>query len=240
MNNQHAFDLLTFIWNQRANNNLTLQTVLESSAFTDLESQFPEWKKLLKAEVMKMLRDVSLYAENNPEVDNDRVGYKVQDQMSYNTVYGYQTAFAYFHFHTKGDISEESLHKNVGIYIGCGFFSFAEIPREFDLIMGVSGTLDCLTEEEKQIMKHYNIERLASAPSIYGVSQRAPFTKDDLLILTSRDEWLLKIVQHAQHKVDAGRAVLIFFDDDETLNEFEQTHKNSFKKLRILKEGSIS
>jgi len=104
---------------------------MQTKEFNSLCQTFPAWKSLFQAEVMKMLNDVTSFMEHSPIVIGDKIGYKVHDQISFNIAHGYKTAFAYFHFHEANDISLESLQNHAGLYIGCGNYSYAEIPRMF-------------------------------------------------------------------------------------------------------------
>jgi len=45
------------------------------------------------------------------------------------------------------------------------FFSYAEIPKKFDLILGVTGTLDSLGIYEKQVIRDdYKIIKMTYTP----------------------------------------------------------------------------
>ena len=232
--NQHTFALAKFIWTNRKA--IKLEQVLQHSAFLQLKTDFPDWEKLFVSEIMKMIHDVNRVEEFHPSVMNDLVGYKLHDEISTDIAYGYATAFAYFHFHERGDISDQSLMDHVGMYIGCGSFSYAEIPHMFKLIMGVSGTLDSLTDVEKTVIAKYNIKRVALAPSIYGASRRSFMKQKDVKVIGNKSDWLLAIQQSASDKIAAKQSVLIFFNDEEILKEFSAKYENSFKKYETLTE----
>jgi hypothetical protein len=172
--------------------------------------------------------------EFKPVVLNDKIGYIVHDKVDLGITKGYTTAFSYFKYFDSGHISKESLETNVNLNICCGKFSYAEIPRMFTSIIGVSGTLESLTEKEKEIIAQYGISKIACAPSIYGPPRRS-FTD---VHVVSRSDWFLRIVQHAQDKVKAKRAVIIFFDNEMILGEFEKTYRHSFQKYQSLTETS--
>lgn len=54
-----------------------------------------------------------------------------------------------------------------------GQFSYAELPKYFDYIMGVSGTVEAMSEFRKTIMREdYKIKEIYTLPSIYGDSHR--------------------------------------------------------------------
>ena len=53
----------------------------------------------------------------------------------------------------------------VSFYVS--FFSYAEIPKKFDLILGVTGTLDSLGAYEKKVIKNeYKIVKMTYTPVI--------------------------------------------------------------------------
>lgn len=50
----------------------------------------------------------------------------------------------------------------------CGRYSFSEIPFKFDKILGVSGTLEQISEYEKNIIKnYYKINLFTITPSMF-------------------------------------------------------------------------
>ena len=72
--------------------------------------------------------------------------------MSFTVVYGYKTMFAYYQENDNGKITKGSLNGNIYVGIHCGSFSFAEIPHSFSYIVGVTGTLQTLSNAEKKIV----------------------------------------------------------------------------------------
>ena len=78
-----------------------------------------------------------------------------------------KTAFA-----QAGNITKGSLSKNLKLLVKCGEFLFAKLPQDFDLVMGVTGTLETMSSVEKSIVKdNYNIKRMVYMPSVYGTNQ---------------------------------------------------------------------
>ena len=71
-----------------------------------------------------------------------------------------------------GNISEHSLSKNLKLLVECGEFLFARLPQDFDLVMGVTGTLETMSPAERRIVKDdYQIKRMVYMPSVYGKNQ---------------------------------------------------------------------
>ena len=86
---------------------------------------------------------------------------------SFTTKHGYSTVF--WHFKEQDNIAPKSFDANVGFWIRCGNFSFAEIPRDYARILGVTGTLTSLGPFERNIIEdEYKIQLSTVMPSIYG------------------------------------------------------------------------
>ena len=47
----------------------------------------------------------------------------------------------------RGKISTEKLEEQIGFNVKCGKMSYAEIPKIYSLMIGVSGTVKVMTEE---------------------------------------------------------------------------------------------
>jgi hypothetical protein len=72
---------------------------------------------------------------------------------------GYKTLFAYYKLNELKQVSNSTLMEKKAIGLDCASFSYAEIPLEFEIILGVSGTLETLSETQKEIIeKVYNIK----------------------------------------------------------------------------------
>ena len=233
--NEHSFDLMQFIWRNKTAN---ISTLTQTPAYHNLVQKFPKWEGLIKSEISKMLVDVNNWSDHNPIALNGRIGYAIHGDTSFTVSYGYKTAFAYFHFNEKGDIPEASLKSNVGIIIVCGSFSYAEIPRLFTYVMGVSGTLSNLTSVEKQILASYGINRVAIAPSMYGESRRVFAPGEHVKAIEDYEKWLLAITQSANDKVQAGRAVIIIFEKDAVMRDYIDRFGAKFANFQILEERS--
>ena len=72
--------------------------------------------------------------------------------ISFNTSYGYKTTFAYIREIRNGNIDESVLNKQCNLKLNCGYYSFAEIPKSYNRIIGVTGTLKDLNKELMDII----------------------------------------------------------------------------------------
>jgi hypothetical protein len=83
--------------------------------------------------------------------------------------------FAYYYYYNnpkqgKDKIKPETLKDYKAIGIKFTELSFAEIPLQFSIILGVTGTLDTLSDEQQKIMKTvYNFRSKTYAPSVYDI-----------------------------------------------------------------------
>ena len=59
----------------------------------------------------------------------------------------------------------------IKITLRCGSFSYAEIPRDYLHVMGVTGTFTTLSTAERAVLTTYNINQHTLVPSVYGDHQ---------------------------------------------------------------------
>ena len=153
-------------------------------------------------------------------VDNDRIGYVEGESVVTNVVRGYDTIWAYYHENEKNNITAASLEANVGIIINCGTFSYAEMPLRFSFISGVSGTLETLTQGEKEILtKVYKISKRTFMPSVFGKNNRN-YSSTDHVIVENETDYFMKLRNEIDTICNAKRAILVFFSNGDKLEEF--------------------
>ena len=119
--------LITFIWKHRSN--ISLQRVRSSEEFSDCCARFYEWRNLIEEICKDMIYDLKSLESHDYIIENDRIGYKEQDGIAFDTLYGYKTLFSYFQENENGKISDESLDENISMLVKLGTFSYSEIPR---------------------------------------------------------------------------------------------------------------
>jgi len=89
-----------------------------------------------------------------------KIGYRVGDSWNSNAKDSYRTMFAYYYHYerdlnneTEDSVTLETLEEEKALGINPAKFSYAEIPLIFSLIVGVTGTLEVQSQEQKRIMK---------------------------------------------------------------------------------------
>ena len=143
-------NLTNFIWTNRNSSKMSIRTLEKTSQFTACCARYPGWEGLVREAAKDMLADLCDF-KHDYLVHHDKIAYKEQDGISFDVVYGYKTLFAYYHEHERQNVSKASLDANIFIGIRCGSFSYAEIPKRFQFILGVTGTLQTLSGAEKKV-----------------------------------------------------------------------------------------
>ena len=167
-----------------------------------------------------MINSLKNFKPSTHIVQNDRIAYIEGESIVSNVVRGYDTIWAYYHENEKNNISSVSLEANVGISINCGTFSYAEMPHYFSFIAGVSGTLETLTEGDKNILKKvYKISKTTIMPSVFGKNNRN-YDSTNHVIFENETDYFMKIRNEIDTICNAGRAILVFFNYEEKLTEF--------------------
>jgi len=199
----------------------TLEAVKDWQVYKDVCLRLQTWEFLVDTAVCSMLGGMECFAEHAAEsqyvVKDDAIGYREQDSIVFNVSYGYLTLIAYLKENQAGNISEHSLTKNLKLLVECGEFLFAKLPQDFDLVMGVTGTLETMSPAEKRIVKEdYHIKRMVYMPSVYGQNQ----VVEKLIAVEESEEGFLATLMAEIEEAKAARAVVVFFDSTQGLREF--------------------
>lgn len=227
LRNESIIQLIQYIWNNRHNSaTLTYTAVSESNEFKTCCAAFRGWEFLIEEATKEMLNDIKTFDGHEYIVISDKIGYKDQDAISFDITYGYKTLFAYFKEYTAGTITQSSLDAQLAITINTGTYSYAEVPKRYKLIMGVTGTLATLSAPEKEILKSYGIKKSTFMPSVYGSNQLefAGDTSKDVVIEAFNSGYYVAIGNEINKRMQGGgsikRAVLVFFKNKAILDEF--------------------
>ena len=116
-------------------------------SFQAVLAAFPRHEALLVEALKDMLNDAQHF-EHDYEVRQDQIAYREHDGYSTTATIGYKTMFAAMHHNlaSKDDYACINLH--------CGSFSYADLPLQFDRVMGVTGTLTTLSAPRARHVRH--------------------------------------------------------------------------------------
>ena len=217
--------LASFIWNSRNNSMLNLSEVKSSAEFEAVTKQFSNSSELILEVTKAMLRDMNDFANPKYEIRDGKIGYVDHGDINFGIKFGYKTMFAHWYEHEMGSITSDVLEKNTYINLYIASFSYAEIPHLFSKIMGVTGTLQSLSEPKLDIIKNlYHIHRNTYMPSVYGPNKRS-FREEADTKIESDDEYVKKLEEEIWDKLKGPdgsitRSVLVFFEDEPKLTNF--------------------
>jgi hypothetical protein len=169
--------LVRKIWNSYRQSSLSEERImLEVKASTEytacLNIFHSDWHPLFEEGVKEMLS--ALPSMDNHEYSFDEVtqqiGYLDTDNtISYQKVKGYYTMFAYCKEFDRNRIAEDVFKTKLNVLIHSASFSYAEFPKRYEGILGVSGTLRTLSKQETAILSdEYGLSKFTYLPSAYG------------------------------------------------------------------------
>lgn len=160
-------------------------------------------------------------------------------------ILGYQNAFQYLRlcqegFGEKGRVGEG---KYGYLNVPLGKLSYAELPKKFSAIFGVTGSLGVLPPKQLSVLKEfYGVSQFSYFPSFWGDRQLAwsenELTKDTTAnhfqVAQGWPEAFEQAIAQIKEVVRLERAVLVFVRDSEMLNKFYDHAKASFGKIHKL------
>eukprot|EP00808_Paulinella_micropora_P005101 g56718.t1 len=189
-------------------------------------------------QVKRMVSDCHHYANPPYEIGKlenglSVIGYSENGVINTSLLRGYRTAFAGLYEAERNRITKEAADRWLQISIPCGNYSYASLTKEFNVILGVTGTLEHLTPFERKVVQEgYKVEKLTFTPSIYGKSKISFGEKNaqDVgleekeadFFLKLKDEILLrrKVTSADGKNEESYRPVLVFFETKELMHKF--------------------
>lgn len=98
--------------------------------------------------------------------------------------------------------------------------SYAELPREFSYIMGVTGTLEVLSDNQTKVLKDwYQVTNLYYIPSVYSKSIRERLG----LKVATKENHFTEICNAIQAQVNQKKPVVVFCPTIDMLNSLYQS-----------------
>jgi uncharacterized membrane protein YgcG len=249
-------NLIRFIWTFRNKKKdaVWLNELVPSPQYQACLARFSEWPFLVENVAKRMLHDVWDTEHQVDHVDPIKgIGYYDSDNvLTYTRRDGYKTLFAYMRENEadKSKISDKMVLDEMNFLVNAGTLSYAELPKLYSLVLGVTGTLDTLSAEENNLLdQKYNIKKRTIMPSAYPVYKTAvPFFQGKLgvdVIIPGSAGYFQTIANEIERRILANngksRAVLVFFQKEITLEDF--WNSDSFKgrtgtALKLVKSTS--
>ena len=163
---------------------LILPALKVAEAYDELLRDHAGVKNILNAQIAKMCSDLEAWVNGGRDesfrdyqIIDGKVAYKKGVAYDSKISLGYVTLWAYFSEVESKRVPDATLEEHLGLRINCGQFSYAEIPKRYELILGVTGTLvpempggpeplGCF--EQDIIREDYKIVGKTELPSVFG------------------------------------------------------------------------
>eukprot|EP00808_Paulinella_micropora_P009073 g28382.t1 len=263
LTHESFFQFMGYVWANRADTSQLHPDLLRRNPHLQTFLQaYPGAEYIIDIHLMDMLSALQNFKEPKYSLTKTEAGQVLIGYEKFGTVhtevnYGYKTQWAYFHELEQGQdikgarLSHRTVQDKVGMNVYCGAWSYAAVPKErFDGMLGVTGTLDCMSKYEKVIVKdEYGINTQTITPSIFGKSRltlglvgadgrRGPVVKVEAnqgRQYLAIQEHVSKVMRDSQNQ----RAVFIFFIDEEAMCQFERSD-NFMKNLASTHKVSVT
>lgn len=203
------------------------------------ESLIDEHLKLMISTAANVVKgsDADWYISKYKLNENGVVSYRNPNGLySIHTISNYYNSFNYFRL-KETEFDHKSFQNYGYLLIECGKVSYAKLPENYPIILGVSGTLTSLNDHEKQVLnQEYNIHRTSDMPSFFGRSNLE--IRANISYTKFEQDWLDKIYSQTNSQLNSKRSVLIFFDTDCEINKFTLKHSSFLERFNILTENT--
>ncbi|XP_038114027.1 uncharacterized protein LOC119767976 [Culex quinquefasciatus] len=152
----------------------------------------------------------------------------------------YFNVFNYFRLKKQDFVKKIDIEENYGyLNIRCGSLSYAMLPKNFPLILGVTGTLTTLNQHEKDaIDRLYNIRQSSVMPTFFGCSNMQFDPLEHFHAEVPETRWMGEIFTRAHAAIASKRAVIVFFQDESSLEKFQSEYAGQFDRLNVLTENT--
>jgi hypothetical protein len=252
VDSKSAEQILRFIWDNRCRMisgkwSSIVNSIMGEQCVKDFIKEFPKMKDLLRNEIHQMLRSIQEFPPDQRTSHkcisaNNMIGYEdpITGCISYKTLHSYSTLFAYFHYQQnifKGTSEyiqpDVKFHHELGVTVHCGGLLFSELPNYYDLKLGITGTLKCLSPYERGILARYNFESETYLPSLFH--KQGLIEEKIELYQGKRDEEYFRALRQTIVNHMKNRAVLVVFENYKFLVEFaEYLQKHSLNSKSAL------
>jgi predicted GTPase len=228
--------LIDFIWDRHdKGQSTTFADVKRSPAYQTCIREYPGREFLFDHAVQQMLTDLEQYRQEQGHEyfvnDNGDLYYRFHDGTTVKQSKGYKTLWACLQ---DKRVSSACTEQHQGLIIPCGAYSYIDLirdPHRYRAILGATGTLRQLSEPERQIVRdEFKIHRESYLPSAYGANQltfneNAPGIVEVVEDAHYHAQLITQVKRNLAGSQDSApsRAVIVFFDTQEALDEFHKS-----------------
>ena len=229
-------ELLRYIWKEKSSlrkldKQVAVDQLLALPCTQTILEEYPNLKSFLPSEISSMISYLAHYPDSGeiwgskPIVQDDQVGY-IDKAGNLSFAYsGYNLAFAYLYYREKGEIkSDRHLEDKLSITITTAQVLFSAMPNFFNLKLGLTATLEGLTEEENAILKHYGFDKRSFIPSTF--QKQVLVEAKTEVIDGKREDFFKRLKTEIDTVLRQNRAALIVHKNTKRVQEFQDYLKN--------------
>lgn len=188
--------------------------------------------------------------------ERGQIGYlnEVTNQIEFNIKSGQATCFAVAKEYQAGNIKQDMLANELRPYVYGGHYSYSELPRSYNYVLGVTGTLFSLSNFENSLLSKYSIERKTGIPTIFekkcldeeskltvcagnidAQNEQAYFSNSK----THEQGYFNKIKSQIEEYIKKDRAVLLVFETEKRLHEYNKFISKSPYSLKSIETNKL-
>lgn len=159
---------------------------------------------------------------------------EVANIMQTTTSYGCYTPFAAAKEYRLGNIEETELDRRVMFLLRAGRLSYAEMPKNYTHVIGVTGTLFPLSRFEDKVLRDHNIYLKSPIPTVFSHKHVLPSESPVKVCagaLGADDKlgYFNNIRLKVEEYVRTDRAVLIIFHDEKRLKSYDEKYSAHYQ-----------
>jgi hypothetical protein len=217
------YDAFNYLWNKcERKNDIVVKNLYDASVLKDFVDKMVD-------SAMNVHTNFENYKDNY-KIEKNIIYYKNNGKFVSNVYIDYNNAFMYLKkmYDSRNGFKMKTLNDDCYGYlkISTGHISYSELPKTHDAIFGVSGSLASLSYKERELLNHYDIKKISYCPSFFG-KQKLKFNQfSDFKIEKNEVLWYNYIISRSKKVLKDKRALLIFFDDENLLNNFFVKYSN--------------
>ena len=244
-----SFGLVKYVWDNRGSlttSDSDLAKLMGLKETAQLVRKYPGLSNgLLRHEFTSMIRAAAKFTKGEePRLLPDELRYVTDggriiylDDVSgvRNSAidYGYTTCFTYLLEVEKRILQLANVKEHVKMRLVCGGLLYSMIPTFYAFCLGMTGTLDCLTPSQKDLLKEYRFDRCTYLPSTFDkkplnelLKKENPELTKTQVIIGNWEDYFQALIDEITREFIKGRAILMVWEDEDKLKRFDSTFRN--------------
>lgn len=128
-------------------------------------------------------------------------------------------------YRRKGDITDTTpgIHTQYGVRISCGHLLYSSLPEHYELVLGLTGSLECLSEGDKKILDDFHFHRKTLIPSTF---QKNLLKIEDMIVVPGdQQDYYSRLYREIEQHFFQNRTQLVVFENNERLLDFRRKFK---------------